>query len=42
MTFEEYDHKHNPRKVSKIEIIICLVLSVSFGLYGIYNAIVGL
>ena len=42
MTFEEYDHEHNPRKMSKIKIIIGIVLSVIFGVYGIYNGIVGL
>ena len=42
MTFEEYNHEHNPRKMSKIEIIIGIVLSVLFGIYGIYNGIVRL
>ena len=42
MSFEEYNHEHNPRKISKIEIIICIVLSILFGFYGIYNGIVGL
>ena len=42
MTFEEYNHEHFPRKISKIEIIIGIVLSVIFGIYGIYNGIVGL
>ena len=42
MTFEEYDHEHNPRNLSRIEIVINLVLFVSFGGYFVYKAIVGL
>lgn len=40
MTFEEYEKEHNPRKMSKTEIIIGLVLFVSFELYFAYKAIV--
>ena len=40
ITFEEYDHEHNPRRLSKTEVIIGLVLFVSFELYFIFKAIV--
>lgn len=40
MTFEEYENEHNPKKMSKTEVIIVLVLIVSFVLYFIYKAIV--
>ena len=39
ITFEEYEKEHNP-KLSKTEIIIGLVLFVSFLVYFVFNAIV--
>jgi hypothetical protein len=40
MTFEEYYNEHNPKKVSKTEVIINLVLFASFIIYFFYKAIV--
>ena len=40
MTFEEYEREHNPKKVSKAEVIICLALLASFMIYFINKAIV--
>ncbi len=40
ITFEEYDHEHNPRMMSRIELIIGLVLFASFLFYFICKAIV--
>ena len=39
ITFEEYDKEHNPRKMSKTEVIIGLVLFASFMIYFFYKAI---
>ena len=40
MTFEEYEREHNPRMMSRIELIIGLVLFASFLFYFICKAIV--
>jgi hypothetical protein len=40
MTIEEYEREHNPKKLSRIEVIIGLALFVSFELYFICKAIV--
>lgn len=42
MTTEEYNKEHNPKKLSKTEAIINIVLFVSAMIFVVYKVIVGL
>ena len=40
ITLEEYEREHDPKKLSRIEVIIGLVFFASFMIYFFYNTIV--